>query len=124
MHPAFRQVPPNVSRSTIATFQPANRSSRIELPEPVARLVDELRARLDRDLEAFSSVLAHVAEQFQAFASRDHVRREVRELDAREDRGGSNAIPAPDGGDEGLVSIIRPASPLSFSSQSRQAPVE
>jgi chromosome segregation ATPase len=92
----------------------------INLPEPAARLIDEMRARLDRDLDAFSSVLAHVAEQFRAFASREHVRREVRELDAREDRGGSNAIPATDGGDEGVVPVIRSASPLSFSSHAKK----
>src|SRR4051794_16327616 len=35
MQPTFRQVPPNTPRSTIATRQPAKRSSRTELPEPV-----------------------------------------------------------------------------------------
>lgn len=91
----------------------------VKLPEPAARLVDELRRRLDRDLEDFSSVLAQVAEQFQRFASREHVRREATELDAHDDRGGSNVIPAPDGGDEGVVSVITPASSLSFSSHAR-----
>ena len=35
MQPAFRQVPPNTPRSTIATSSPSNSSVRIELPEPV-----------------------------------------------------------------------------------------
>ena len=35
MQPTFRQVPPNVPRSTIATFQSANRRFTIVFPEPV-----------------------------------------------------------------------------------------
>ena len=35
MQPTFRQVPPNVPRSTIATFRSANRRFTIVFPEPV-----------------------------------------------------------------------------------------
>lgn len=102
----------------------AGSDNEADLPEPAARLVGELRQRLDHDLAEFSAVLAHVAEQFRAFSSREHVRREVRERDAREESGGSNAIPATDGGDGSVVSVIRPASPLSFSSHAKLSQAE
>lgn len=90
------------------------------LPEPAARLVEELRQRLDQDLAEFSSVLAHVAEQFRAFSSRDHVRKEAGERDGR---CGTNAEQM-SGGGKGVVSVIRPTSPLPFSSHAKLSQAE
>jgi hypothetical protein len=43
----------------------------IELPAPAARLIDEMRSRIDRDLNAFSAVLSRAGEQLRALSDQN-----------------------------------------------------
>jgi len=97
-----------------------------DLPEPAAQLVNELHARLDRDLNAFSSILAHVAEQFRMFAERNAKGQHGCETASDRVPDDCEQIHADDEarGRGGVVSMIRPESPLSFSSHAGRARAE